>query len=221
MQFWVALETVLSGIWSFLTTFFNSNFFLGLSTILTVLVAILLYFRQKKSEKQQIAALLVNEIRNAEEAIHLLKTRTRGVEIPEIIILPQNNWNKFSHLFSKDFDQDEVNTINRFYFDAERANYIVNYGNTVDLFLLNIRERIDASHHKVLDIIDKASSLNDLKVKMKRFQDKFYNVNSFFQYSPVGFTTILDSHLATITFILDSPVGIKLKQLAGLKEKKR
>ncbi|MDD5415552.1 MAG: hypothetical protein PHE48_00930 [Candidatus Daviesbacteria bacterium] len=210
MTFWTALN--ISSIWQ---SFLDSNFFVGLSTIFTVAGAIILYKRQKDAEKRQIAALLVNEIRNAETAIQALKTRNKANEIPELIILPQNNWNKYSHLFIKDLDSDQINGINRFYFDIERANYIVNYGNTVELFLLNIRSRLMTAHETVSGIIDKSSKVN-LKKNMANFNEKFQNVNSYFHYSPIGFTTILDSHLEIIIPILDSPAGLKLKQMADL-----
>ncbi len=220
VNFWVALETVFVGIWSFIVTFFNSNFFQGFSTILTVIGAVILYLRQKNAERQRIAAALVNEIRNAEEAINSLKNRPGGVEIPEIIILPHNSWSKYSHLFTKELDQDQINTINRFYFEAERANYIVSHGNTVDLFLSNIKARTEAVHQKVLDIIATVSK-KELKNKMKEFSDKFYNTDSFFAYSPNGFPNQLDLHLKNVALILDSPAGIKLKELAGVQEKKK
>lgn len=214
MTFWVALGIVISNIWSFLSSFFNSNFFVGISTILTIVWAVILYLRQKDSEKQRIAVILVNEIRNAEEAIKSLKKRPAGNEIPEIIILPQNSWSKYSHLFSNDLDRDQIDTINRFYFEAERANYIVSHGNTVELFLSNVKARLNAAQQQVVNIIDITPKAN-LKTKMKEFSDKFYTQETFFHYSPVGFLTNLDLHLNNITFILDSPAGIKLKQLAG------
>lgn len=220
MTFWTALGTVFVGIWSFLLVFFNSNFFVGLATILTVFGAIWIYKRQKNTEKQQIAALLVNDIRNAEEAIQSLKTRPQGNELPEIIILPQNSWNRYSHLFTKDLDPDQIDSINRFYFDAERANYIVTHGNTLDLFLSNIKYRTLAAHQKVLDIVEKTPTKR-LANAMKQFSDKFYSKDSLFHYSPIGFPNMLDSHLKNINFILESPAGIKLKQLAGMQKKSK
>lgn len=219
INFWAALETVLSSSWITLSTFFNSNFFTALSTILTVLGAVILYLNQKHAEKQRIAAALVNEIRIAEDAINSLKNRAAGIEIPEIIILPQNSWRIYSHLFTKDLDQDQINTLNRFYFEAERANYIVSHGNTVDLFLSNVKARTEAAHQKVLEIIATAPK-SQLKKKIQEFSDKFYSEDSFFAYSPNGYPNQLDLHLKNITLVLDSPAGIKLKELAGLQEKK-
>ncbi len=215
MIFWTALGVVFSNIWSFFLVVFNSNFFVGIATIITVFGAIWIYKRQKNAEKQQLAALLVNEIRNAEEAIQSLRTRPQGNELPEIIILPQNSWAKYSHSFIKDLDRDQIDSINRFYFDAERANYIVTYGNTLELFLTNIKYRTLAAHQKVLDIVEKTPS-KTLAKAMKQFSDKFYSTDSLFHYSPMGFPNMLDSHLKNINFILDAPAGIKLKQLAGL-----
>ncbi len=214
MNFWTALGVVFSGVGTFLLTFFNSNFFVGFATVATVFGAVWIYTRQKNAEKQQIAALLVNEVRNAEQAIQALKIRSQATEIPEIIILPQNSWVKYSHLFIKDLDPDQIDSINRFYFDAERANYIVNRGNTLDLFLTNIKYRTEAAHLKVIDIIDKTNE-KDLAKEIKKFSDKFYAKDSPFHYSPIGFLTMLDNHLKNITFILDAPAGIKLKELAG------
>lgn len=198
-------------LWEFL----NTNFFVALSTILTVFGAVLIYKNQKNTEKQQIAALLVNEIRNAEDAIQRLKTRPEGTEIPEIIILPQNNWNKYSHLFTKDLDQDHVDSINRFYFDVERANYIVNYGNVMDMFLANAQARLVALHERAADIIDRSTPAQ-LVNNIEEFKNKYFNESAAIHYSPKGFQTHLDSHLETITFILNSPAGLKLKKIAGL-----
>lgn len=196
-----------------LIKFFNSNFFVALSTIGTVLWAIFVYKRQREEDKQHISRLLVNEIRNAENAITKLKERTESIDIPEIIILPQNSWNKYSHLFTKDFDQDETQSINNFYSDVERANYIVSQGNSMELFLLQIRQRSNGIQKKIMDILE-SSDTEQAQKNVDLFTSKLSK--GLFHYAPQGFNTRLDSYLKKIKFILNTPAGAKLKRIAGL-----
>lgn len=194
--------------------FFNSNFFGSLSTIVTIGGAIFLYRNQQREHKQQIARLLVNEIRNAENSIRILKERTRGNDLPEIVILPQNNWNTYSHLFTNDFDQDSIQVIKTFYSNAEIANYIVAHGNSMELFLLEVKQRSSAIISKIMDIVDRTPN-SDVRGKVDEFTMK--TNDSTYHYLPSGYESRLDNYLNKISFILDTPTGEKLKKLAGLR----
>src|ERR1700732_3649414 len=120
-------------------TFFNSNFFVSLSTILTIGGAIYLYIRQKAENKQQIATLLISDIRNAQSAIQTVRTSLNTNIIPEITVLPENNWKKYSYLFSRDLDQDDTAALNKFFADTERVSYIVTQFN--NMFQVSISDR--------------------------------------------------------------------------------
>src|SRR3990167_8339720 len=121
MSIWVSFIHFLS---SNLYPFLNSNFFIALVTGIAGGTAIWLYRKQKSENKQQIATLLIGDIRNAYAAIQAVKDSIKNNLIPEIVILPENNWKKFSYLFSKDLDQDETYIINKFFSDAERIGEV-------------------------------------------------------------------------------------------------
>ena len=79
--------------------------------------------------------MLVNEIRRAEDSIQQIKERNVVADLPHITVLEQNTWNQYSHLFTKDLDQDEINLINNFYSYADKINYVIKSGNETELFL--------------------------------------------------------------------------------------
>jgi hypothetical protein len=194
--------------------FFNSQFFSSLSTLLTVGGAVYLYSRQQKREKEQISRLLVNEIRQAETSIQLLKERdSKALDLPNIFVLQQNNWHKYSHLFTKDLDQDEINLINKFYSDAERIGYLTNYGNEVELFLLETRQKSYAIQHKIVDILEKSNQQNAQK-DVNDFTDKLDK--GLYHYCPRGYNDKIDKLLANINFILNTSAGLKLKKISKI-----
>lgn len=103
-----------------LTAFFNSSFFVALTTAAVGMFAIGLYSKQKGDKKRDAASLILQEIRFAEQQI-----RT-GVEHDAQFVLgnrllPTNNWNVNIHLFLNDLEETEIDLISRFY---SKAAYI-------------------------------------------------------------------------------------------------
>lgn len=198
--------------------FFNTPFFSGLATILSVLGAYVLYRYQKKSDKEQIAILLINDIRNAQEAISDVKISldVSGIpELPEVTVLPENNWKKYSHLFVKDFDQDETELINKYFSDVERVSYIVTKAN--DMFLMMISDRNRALQSQNLKIIANAKDVEEAVSKLNRLDTTFgSDKTSTSPYVPSGFYTKLKKYLPEIPEILNTTVGSKLKKIAKL-----
>lgn len=201
------------------TDLLNTNFFSGLSTILTIGGAIYLFFRQKKEHKQEIAALLLNDIRNANNALQVVRDLFNGPgrNIPDITILPDNNWKKYSYLFSKDFDEDELDEINNYFINTERCSYLVQQHS--NLFLQHIFTRMNAMQNANINLLV-SNSEDDAKFKISEFDQKFANPNiSSSPYDPIGFYTNLEKYLPEIPNILTSSVGIKLKEMAYPKKR--
>jgi hypothetical protein len=203
----------------FLEPFFNSQFFSGLATILTVGGAILVYKLQKGKEKQQIAILLINDIRNAHSAITSVKDalHVSGIpELPEVTILSENNWSKYSYLFSKDFDQDETALINKYFSDIERLNYIVTQAN--NMFLLQVSERTAALQKENLRIIADSETIKKMIERLSKLDRFFADVKtSTSPYIPVGFYDKLKKYMPEVPDLLNTPVGEKLKNIAEKK----
>ncbi len=96
--------------------FLNSPFFSGLATLATGLIAIAVYLWQKQSEKVNAAVSIIFEIRNAETNVDIVSEKINSNSMNDLpSVLPTNNWKKYSHLFAKDFDEDEFRMINTFY----------------------------------------------------------------------------------------------------------
>lgn len=102
-----------------LVKFFDSNFFQTIVILLTGLMALVIYFVNKTSEKKDAARIIINEIRLAEKAIVEIKNSKMITELS--VILPNNTWQFKKHLFLKNLDQDELDLINDFYYKCAHA----------------------------------------------------------------------------------------------------
>lgn len=202
---------IIFDLWSFLVI----RNFSGLATILTIGGAIYLYLRTKKESKQQIATLLINDIRNANTAINAIKDAFNNPvkSIPEITVLSENNWKKFSYLFSKDFDEDEMNQMNKYFNNVERISYIITQHN--NLFLIHISTRMAALQGANINLLSNADTVEEARSKIKELDDKFATNISNSPYEPMGFYNNLEKYLPEIPNILISSAGKKLKQIAN------
>lgn len=200
--------------WAPILNFFNSNFFVSLTTILTIGGAIFLYIRQKEENKQQIATLLVNDIRNAQSAIQIVRDSLENRIIPEITVLPENNWKKFSHLFSKNLDQDETALLNKFFSDVERVSYVVTQAN--NMLLVTISDRDAAIQTANINIVANSKNFMQASKKIAIFDGILNQQISTSAYIPSGFYTKLDQYLPGVPDILSAAVGRKLKKIAKL-----
>jgi hypothetical protein len=104
--------------------FVNSPFFGGLiagvATLATGLIAIWVFKSQKKDEKTNAAVSILFEVRNAESKVEIISEKLNSNSTHDLPrVLPSNNWKKYSHLFAKDFDEDEFKLINTFYNTCE------------------------------------------------------------------------------------------------------
>jgi len=202
-------------IWDFI----NTNFFSALVTIVGASFVIYLYKKQKKEQKQRAAIILVNEIRNIEESIDIFRDSLREdpnrLELPEITILSENNWQKFSDLFSKDFDQDQIRKINKFYSDAARLSYIVTNAN--NMFIVNVYNRASAMQQANISLISSSANIEEAKSKINTFENILFDPNiSKTPYVPQGFNSKLIKYLGDTEPILLTSIGEKLKKIANL-----
>ncbi|MBI3577531.1 hypothetical protein HY086_05840 [Candidatus Gottesmanbacteria bacterium] len=200
--------------WDTIVKFFNSNFFVSLSTILTIGGAIYLYLRQKRENKQQIATLLVNDIRNAQAAIQVVRDSLNTQIIPEITVLPENNWKKYSYLFSKDLDQDDTALLNKFFSDVERVSYIVTQAN--NMLLVTISDRDAAIQNANINIVANSKNLVQARKKLATFDGIINQQISTSPYVPSGFYTKLHNYLPGILDLLSTEAGRKLKNIANI-----
>lgn len=203
----------LFSLWDFLVI----KHFDGLATILTIGGAIYLYLKNKHENKQQIATLILNDIRNADSSIETLKNffnNSTNRTIPDITILPENNWKKFSYLFSRDFDEDEIRLLNKYFANVERISYLVTQHS--NLFIQHVFTRMSALQGANINILASDLSDNEIKQKIvlldKRFADETIS-NS--PYDPKGYYANLENYLPEVPSLLTDSVGEKLKKLSN------
>ena len=104
-------------------TFLNSTFFAGIATILTGIVAILLYYWEQRKKKRDAAKIIIQEIRRAEDLINEYKEHGAYKFTKKIIAT--NSWAKNIHYFVGDLAQDEVDKISSLYSTGEYLDTII------------------------------------------------------------------------------------------------
>ncbi|WP_414156538.1 hypothetical protein [Pseudomonas sp. BNK-30] len=92
-----------------------SDIITGIVTFVVGMVALIVYWMQKRSEKEAAATILVMDIRHTEQVISAVLERNafdNAMGRP----VGFNNWEKYKHYFAKDLSSDEFSAFNRFFF---------------------------------------------------------------------------------------------------------
>jgi hypothetical protein len=207
--------------------FINSPFFggviAGLTTLATGLIAIWVFKSQKKDEKINAAVSILFEVRNAENNVDIISEKLNSnsaFDLPRV--LPSNSWKKYSHLFARDFDEDEFRLINTFYSSCEFIEDLAERQNEYVWIAAEERARVaqqllgDIHQECQRDSIGNEEQKAKAPEKFSKLRDsltKFYTEEDYF-YAPkrplVGLKFSID-HLQKITC---TTCGSKLKKLA-------
>jgi len=199
-------------------TFFNSNFFAGIATIITGGVAIFVYFWQKIDSKVQAARVLLTEIRIAEDRIDQIRDKIMNRSTTDLpSIFPTDNWKKYSHIFISDFDQDELKLLNDFYDYGELIEDFARRNN--NYFWITTEERARVTVQKIAESINNsfgsATPDNDIVTKrdfLSKGMDMYNQI-----YSPAKTLDGIKDYLPKIPKITTSSCGVKLKKIAKMK----
>ncbi len=105
--------------------FFNSSFFIALTTFTVGALAFVLYKKQKRDVKRDAAKIILQEIRRAEDIISDYK-QNGGYQFAKKIIAT-NSWNKSLHLFVGDLDSDELDRISNLYSTGEYLDILIKH----------------------------------------------------------------------------------------------
>jgi len=195
-------------LWGFL----NSEFLSTSVLLATGVLAFSTYFLQKRYEVKDAATILLNEIRIAESTISNIRSTDNVTELS--IILSSNSWNKYSHLFARRLDQDELHQISEFYKKCELAE---NHRR----FWLDVQnEGIKAkARHMQASLIDLAmDSINtEGPQEYHRKRELLIKVTNeeTYTFNPTAPLKNLFSHIASIDAVTTSTTGTKLKKLSN------
>ncbi len=161
----------------------------GLTTILVGGSAIYLYLKQKKDYKRDAAALIIQEIRYAEQQIREAKKHDYEYYLADKL-LPTNSWHNNIHLFVTDLKESELDLISRFY-----------------------------AHSSYLDtVIEKISNKkNDMVISRKQPVPGAQIVPENNQQFDLGATNILKEVSEKIEFIYNTPAVDRLRSISEKK----
>ena len=196
----------------------------GVTTLATGLIAIRVYKNQKEDEKVNAATSILFEIRNAEDQVSIISEKMHSNTTQDLpSVLPANSWRKFSHLFAKDFDGDELKLMNGFYNACENIEDLVsNHNNFV---WIAIEEKARVAQRALADIHleyqrDIARGGKDsIEANQKKFEaeksavTKFYGDEGYV-YTPSKTLNGLKFQIDKVQKITPSTCGAKLKKLA-------
>lgn len=95
-------------------------------TFLVGLVALWVYWKQRDDKKRDMASLILQEIRYAEQKLREARSREH-VYLFAYKLLPTNSWNKNIHLFVSDLEENQIDTISSFYSNAAFIDQVVEH----------------------------------------------------------------------------------------------
>lgn len=206
----------------YLPEFVNSNFYVASVTFLVGGLAFFIYTKQKSDEKNNAATTVLLEIRNAESKIDIIidkLDKKNTSDLPRV--LPVNSWTRYSHLFVKDFDLDDIQLLNAFYSSCEIIEDLSNRQN--NFVWITTEERAKAVQNMLATIHDdfqKDTVLNDVDAQV-RFDSRKHALGEFYSneslsYAPDKILKGLTYQTQNIKRITTTPCGAKLKKLANL-----
>ncbi|PIP33184.1 hypothetical protein COV53_01410 [Candidatus Gottesmanbacteria bacterium CG11_big_fil_rev_8_21_14_0_20_37_11] len=194
---------------SWIVPFFNSAFFAGFATILTGLVAYFIFLRQKHDEKLKVARIILVEINDCENLLDNLKVN--GINLTNIRqILPVNSWNKYKHLFAKDFDARELKLIDNFYQECSLLNQELNESYSLPNYWQE-KAKIIAERHASFS--EKSKNKEEYEIMKKKI--KFFEEDTYW-WQPNAPKDQMIQRIKLIKDITTTTVGEKIKEIARL-----
>ena len=183
---------------------------------------------EKQSEKVNAAVSIIFEIRNAENNVDTVSEKINSNSMNDLpSVLPTNNWKRYSHLFAKDFDEDEFRMINTFYNSCVLIeDLIVKQNNFIWIateersrvaqkLLGDIHIQFQKAHHDAGNDEEKKKAALDTFNNTKAGATKFYTDEQYF-YTPVKTANGLKFAIDHLQKIMATTCGSKLKKLAKI-----
>lgn len=207
------------------SSFLNTNFFFASITFIVGSLAFYIYTQQKRDEKTNAAISIVTEIRNAENKIDIIVNELNSESSTDLpSVLPVNSWKKYSHLFVKDFDSDELQLVNSFYSSCEVIEDFINRQN--NFFWVTTEERAKTAQRMLAqihddfqkDYLDEGDSHGAAQRKFdarKVGLTQFYS-NENYSYTPQKTLNVVKFQTQSFQKITSTVCGEKLKRMANL-----
>ncbi len=195
--------------------FFNSQLLSSIILLFTGLFVFIIYRMQKYGEKRDAAIIVINEIRNAEQAIVNIKNTKRIGELS--IILPNNSWKNKKHLFVKDLDLDEYNLVNEFYNKCDMAEgYRILYYKILNESVIAKSNEMQVALIRLMEeILKNSEAAHEYEVKKEKLV-KMANAETWL-FEPNRPVSNLIEYIDNIIMVTTSSAGLKIKKIGHIK----
>lgn len=215
-------------------SFFQSNLFLAIITIVVGLFAFILYKMRNADSKRRIARIIFLEITNAETQLRDARNRLEdsgkngNKTLPEgLYVMPLDTWSSNRHLFVNDFKTTEWESLNEFYskcqaFDAAIKNNDSRFSKDEQQIRKSVHK---ATYHFAKEMFDtlrddmtpaEKSDLEDEFFTKRNQMARFLTTGeNLWLYTPSKDMRDVESILTSVNYNLStSSVGVKLSKLA-------
>lgn len=218
--------------------FVSAPIFNPLLTLIVGSIAYVLYCKQQNDYKSDAAKIILLEIENAERSLKKaaasLKIGTDKVkhELPEKnFVMQTESWSTLRHLFVRDLNQAEWESISDFYnmchlFDLAVSNNDSFFQMDTEQIRINanriIFDLVKTSTEKIVeigesDIKKKNEEIERLAKARKFFEEYFEDPNHFYMYSPIKPLNDAIFYISNMNTNLSlTSIGLKLRKIANL-----
>jgi hypothetical protein len=175
-------------------------------------MALFIFYLKNKREKENIARIILIEIRSTEQRIRDIKEN--GVHRDTKPIIPINSWEKYKHFFARDLDTDEFTLINDFYhrsirIEAARIQFLNIFNESIiekaRIFQLKLAENIE----------NNINNSSEQKTYRNIFLEKFNQEDYIFTNAEPS--RIIKFEIKNIDSVTTSTAGKKIKKIAKIK----
>jgi wobble nucleotide-excising tRNase len=184
--------------------------FNGAITLIVGAFAFVIYFLQRSQNKRSAARAILSEIQNAEIAIESIQSSQKVGNTTSV--LRTDYWTQYGHLLLEDFDFLEQRTITQFYNDCKLIQQRVEF-----LQQQESEQRTQAGFElqkKIVELCLSESNDNLLKSKIDKMTNRFHMQTYWFDQNAAKMSLL--GILTSLRKISNTPVGEKLKELAGI-----
>lgn len=187
----------------------------SIATIITGLIALLLYYLSKRSYKSNAARIILAEIRVAESSVAKIK-ETKVIN-DYTSIMSRSSWNDYKHLFVRDIDSDELKNIDVFYLHCSLAEKQI--GIYVNFDTIGSNERAKIIQHKLLELADtyKDGGQPNSNIQYQEHKNKILEI---FHHEPYWYEAYAPKnkvieYISAIQLVLNTTAGEKLRKISN------
>ena len=186
-----------------------------LATIITAIVAYIIYRKSRQDEIEGAARIIILEIKESERIIKsLVEIKNSGNLYSNDLakVTPLKGWVKYSHLFMKKLNNDEYDQLNDYFKKCEVLEKYIEKNH--NFFWITTEERAKQNEITGARLAYERPDLKgeEFQLEINNILERYFSNTS--SYVPAGIKTQIDRNLNSMVLITTTPVWNKLKSIA-------